>query len=825
MSVRYDYDPGRLELYRPRADGLMGRCFCGSAVIHLLVGCLLLTVRLPPPPPQRRHYRITEVRLLPAPRPAVRPVAAAPRPARRVARALSPRDLSVFLHDLAPAAPRQRRHSRHGRQTHPRPTLAARPPSAPAPERHADVPESGPVQRSRAGQQLASGLPHLLERPMAEQHPPDLSPPELVPPVRRKTGGQLQRQVRKPVKHEAHREVPAPKPPTPRALRPRPVVEQPRPRPAGGDRRELAPAPRPVQVARAPRPVDPPRLKLPEPAATSGPATPPAVPVAKPTPKPEERPRDLLTGRAGSGKRVAELPGNLFGEGSGLGPTPSRREPSLPEGRPGAASAPGARRPRVSHVPVESASHNAPGDAAGISPVPAPGGVRLSEDERPGTVSRGAPSGLGEITGKGTREASLPSNGADVTGSGSGAAASGSGAAGGYGANGPRAVGGGARPGRPARHPTEKPTSTGDATGGSSPPPDAGVGLGGLGPGAGGTESTPAPSGGHGTGAGTEQRGDGRGKRAARADLPSDGDGSSKRGAGDGGKAGENSGPGVDRGPRSFGTGGRRKVGTRDGGGEADAGKGRGKGHGDGDSDKGGVALPGAGGEDEGPSRDAGDGDSGLKKGRTRPEGVYVSTTGRYTLPGAMYQGDYQYHSRALRKIMDELNSRTKVKVQLGGKYESIAPGSFQRAPVVVFTGHKTFELTEEQRKVLKDYVDSGGMIWADLTHSAFDRSFRDEVEKIFGKAPSALPSGHRIYRSFYVLNGPPKGDFGDNAPFEGITLGDRLGVVITPNRYFSAVAKSLNATDEDQEEAIQAVVNVYMYAVGNYRAVKDAGD
>ena len=44
MSVLYDSDPGRLEVYRPRPDGLMGRSFCGSAVIHLLLGVILFTV-------------------------------------------------------------------------------------------------------------------------------------------------------------------------------------------------------------------------------------------------------------------------------------------------------------------------------------------------------------------------------------------------------------------------------------------------------------------------------------------------------------------------------------------------------------------------------------------------------------------------------------------------------------------------------------------------------------------------------------------------------------------------------------------------------------
>jgi hypothetical protein len=310
----------------------------------------------------------------------------------------------------------------------------------------------------------------------------------------------------------------------------------------------------------------------------------------------------------------------------------------------------------------------------------------------------------------------------------------------------------------------------------------------------------------------------------ARAELPLDGAGDAGRGAGHGTGAGSRTGPAVDSGPKSFGDAGKPRVTSRPGSG---AGRRKRKSNDEGDGDPGGVSLPSGGGNNDDPGRNAGTGDSdtGFQKGRTRPSGVYVSTTGRFTLPGAIYDGDYRYNSQALRIIMDELNSRTKVKVQLGGRYESIAPGSFQRAPVVVFTGHKAFELTDDQRKVLKDYVDHGGMIWADFSHAAFDDSFRSEMERIFGSRPVSLSSGHPIYRSFYVLHGVPPGDLGDTSPFEGIAVGNRLGVVITPNRYFSAVGRSINTSEEVQEGAIQAVVNIYIYAAASYRAVKDAGD
>src|SRR5688500_3523714 len=98
MSVSYDYDPGRLELYRPRPDGLLGRSICGSLVVHLVIGILFVAIKLPqPPPPKRRPYKITEVRLLPRVRPAAPPVQVEVRKPEPVAQVLSPKDLSLFL--------------------------------------------------------------------------------------------------------------------------------------------------------------------------------------------------------------------------------------------------------------------------------------------------------------------------------------------------------------------------------------------------------------------------------------------------------------------------------------------------------------------------------------------------------------------------------------------------------------------------------------------------------------------------------------------------------------------------------------------------------
>lgn len=312
---------------------------------------------------------------------------------------------------------------------------------------------------------------------------------------------------------------------------------------------------------------------------------------------------------------------------------------------------------------------------------------------------------------------------------------------------------------------------------------------------------------------------------AGRGAASPDGSGGAARKQGDAEAEG-------DGGAQRFG----RRAGGRAGGdspagtGDQDAGPGKARrsdGAGD-DDGEGDLGLPGGGGRGEGDGGPGGDtGGPGGAGGRglpAKPEagGVYVSTTGRYLLPGAVTGSDYMFHVNALNKILDEINSRTRLRVRLGRQYLRIRPGGFGRAPVVVFTGHRAFTLNDEQRLALRQYVEGGGMIWADLSNAPFDDSFRDEMERIFGRRPTPLGSGHTIYRSFYVLNGIPQGDLGGAAPFEGIAIGDRLGVVITPNRYFGAVSGPPHVTEEVQEGAFRVAVNIYVYAAAHYRAGQD---
>jgi len=188
-----------------------------------------------------------------------------------------------------------------------------------------------------------------------------------------------------------------------------------------------------------------------------------------------------------------------------------------------------------------------------------------------------------------------------------------------------------------------------------------------------------------------------------------------------------------------------------------------------------------------------------------------------------IHGGDYAFHINTAARLLTEISNRTDVKVRLAQHYIDPAKEDIKNAPLIVFTGHQAFTLTPEQREALKKYVDGGGMIWGDLAggNFAFNDSFRTEMLQVFAdgdtsKLTKLLPP-HDVYTGKYPTDVVPPGDLGGNAPFEGIFTGDgtRLAVVITPNRYFSAMD---NPSNPAYDRAVKVGVNIYLYAVAHYQ-------
>ncbi len=147
-----------------------------------------------------------------------------------------------------------------------------------------------------------------------------------------------------------------------------------------------------------------------------------------------------------------------------------------------------------------------------------------------------------------------------------------------------------------------------------------------------------------------------------------------------------------------------------------------------------------------------------------------------------------------------------------------LASGELYNFPLVIMTGEGSFELTDQERKNLRDYVERGGFLLASAGCSSpeWDRSFRKEMAAVFPQN-SLEPIGmdHTLFHTVFEIkdltakHGTPK-------PLDGITIGGRIGVIYSQD--------GLNDTAHTQGccccggneilNCVQVNVNILAYAL-----------
>jgi hypothetical protein len=138
--------------------------------------------------------------------------------------------------------------------------------------------------------------------------------------------------------------------------------------------------------------------------------------------------------------------------------------------------------------------------------------------------------------------------------------------------------------------------------------------------------------------------------------------------------------------------------------------------------------------------------------------------------------------------------------------------------PLVIMTGEGAFELTDQERANLKQFVERGGFLLASAGCSSpeWDRSLRHELTVVFPKnSLSPLPMDHPLFHTVYDIN-ELKSKHGQARPLEGISWDGRLGVVYSQD--------GLNDTTHTQgccccggneiSNAIQVNVNILAYSL-----------
>jgi hypothetical protein len=138
--------------------------------------------------------------------------------------------------------------------------------------------------------------------------------------------------------------------------------------------------------------------------------------------------------------------------------------------------------------------------------------------------------------------------------------------------------------------------------------------------------------------------------------------------------------------------------------------------------------------------------------------------------------------------------------------------------PLVIMTGEGAFELTDQERTNLRQFVERGGLLLASSGCSSpeWDRSFRREMSSVFPQnSLQKIGMIHPLFHTVYDIT-ELKAKHGTPRPIEGVTLGGRLGVVYSQD--------GLNDTAHTQgccccggneiTNCIQVNVNILAYAL-----------
>jgi hypothetical protein len=182
--------------------------------------------------------------------------------------------------------------------------------------------------------------------------------------------------------------------------------------------------------------------------------------------------------------------------------------------------------------------------------------------------------------------------------------------------------------------------------------------------------------------------------------------------------------------------------------------------------------------------------------------------------------GDWYSNPSGLPNLLRELRARTGLPVASTPGRVQLTDPELWRYPYLYLTGHGNVRFTEEEVRILRDYLLAGGFLHADDNYG-LDESFRREIARVFPARPLVeLTAEHPVFRAHYTLaEGLPKIHEHDGKPAQafGIARDGRLMV------FYSFEADLGNGWEDEavhgnppevRELAFRMGVNLFMYAL-----------
>ena len=209
---------------------------------------------------------------------------------------------------------------------------------------------------------------------------------------------------------------------------------------------------------------------------------------------------------------------------------------------------------------------------------------------------------------------------------------------------------------------------------------------------------------------------------------------------------------------------------------------------------------------------------------------------GTLYIPKINHGGGADDAPNALGNLLQVLRNEVQLRVEQESELSSVADSTLLDHPVAFMHGRRSFRFSPSQRRSLRKYLESGGLLFADsiCASEEFSRSFRSEIAAIFPQASlTRIPVDHALFTSkFKGFNlasvtvrdprtrsndGPLTAQLTKTSPLlEGLEIDGRLAVIFSPYDLSCALENtaSLECKSYARDDAARIGVNVILFAL-----------
>jgi hypothetical protein len=191
--------------------------------------------------------------------------------------------------------------------------------------------------------------------------------------------------------------------------------------------------------------------------------------------------------------------------------------------------------------------------------------------------------------------------------------------------------------------------------------------------------------------------------------------------------------------------------------------------------------------------------------------------------------GDWDYNPKVAANVLNSVVEYTNIRVYSEEVIITADSDELHAFPFLFMTGHKLVRFSDKERDRIRQYVESGGLLFSDdCNHDIaglYAVSFEQEMRTIFSKPGTLdkLPNQHPLYRSFFQYpEGPPQtahelNGWGDDLVHDYLRAVEhrtRIGVLYSNKDYGCEWDYDWRNKRFQRDDNTRFAVNIVVYAM-----------